>query len=731
MRRPVCLIGLAFVVLIRFYLYLHPFPLPDLEQADKSVVTFTGQVDKKEYRISDQQKILVIYLKDVQDLNPQITGVICYMEGKEEPHTGSYVRMQGKLRTFAQATNPGEFDAAHYYQILGIQARIQDAVVLQETSSYDRFREGLYQIRCYFSFLIDCCYEEKDASIMKAILLGEKSGLDTEIKELYQLNGVIHILSISGLHISLIGMGLYKILHRCRCPMILNVLISIAFMYCYGVMTGMSISALRAIMMFAFHIAAGLFRRTYDMLTAMAVAAITVLVRQPLYLYHSGFLFSFGAILAIGLFLPVLEENLFWKTKLEKVMSTSLAVSIITLPVYLCFYYEYPLYSLLLNLLIIPGTTVIVSGGLAVLAAASCYLPLGKYATYPVHLLLAFYESCCMWTLKLPGSRNILGRPKNWQIVVFALLLSAAVFGSRKWSRLQFWMCILSAVLFLTLRLPDGLQITILDVGQGDCIYIADESGGRCLIDGGSSSKSDVGTYQILPFLKEEGVGRLDAVFVTHMDADHYNGIRMLIEEMNANGIAISNLFLPDIGESAKSEEYRELARLAAGQGVAVQYIHKGDVIRHGELTLTCLHPQKGSIQETNAASIVLYLEYETFTALFTGDLEGSGEEELRRELEDRLAAAGDVSGFGADITVLKVAHHGSKNSTGEAFLKTASPKIALISAGKDNRYGHPHEELLKRLSDAGCHVYVTAKGGALTITYRNGKVRVETFVGE
>lgn len=727
MRRPVCLIGLAFVVIIRFYLYLFPLPEPDLEWADRKKVTLTGQVEKKEYRISNQKEVLVIYLKNVQTYHPQlqISGVICYMDTKEEPCMGSYVKVQGKLRTFAQATNPGEFDAGRYYQILGLQARLQNAVICSETPYYDKLREGLYKIRCYFSVLIDACYTEKDASVMKAVLLGEKSSLDEEVKMLYQLNGVIHILSISGLHISIIGMGFYKILHRCRCPMAPAVFGSVAFMYCYGVMTGMSISALRAVMMFAFHIAAGLFGRTYDMLTAMTVSVITVLLQQPLYLYHSGFLFSFGAVLAIGLFLPVLSENLLRETKYEKVMAASLSVSFITLPVYLCFYYEYPLYSLLLNLLIIPGTSVIVYDGLCALTMAACCLPLGKYAGLPARFLLSAYEICCTLTLKLPGSRNILGKPEDWQIILFAAVAVIVVFASEKWTKLQFWLCILFAVMSLTLRTGNGLQITVIDVGQGDGIYIADEKGGHYLIDGGSSSKSDVGTYQILPFLKAEGVDSLDAVFITHMDSDHYNGITSLIEQMNQNGVMIKCLILPDVGEGSKGDKYREFVELAGNQGIAVQYIHKGDVLRHGKLKLTCLHPDQGTEQETNAASVVLYLEYEAFTALFTGDLEGSGEESVRRQLEHRA-----VSG-NTQITLLKAAHHGSGNSTGEAFLKTVMPEIVLISAGKDNRYGHPHEDLLQRLSQAGCRVYMTTEGGALTVTYRNGRVRMETFVGD
>lgn len=129
-------------------------------------------------------------------------------------------------------------------------------------------------------------------------------------------------------------------------------------------------------------------------------------------------------------------------------------------------------------------------------------------------------------------------------------------------------------------------------------------------------------------------------------------------------------------------------------------------------------------MSESNEASIVLYLEYGAFNALFTGDLEGSGEEAVRKQLEAMLPE-------GKGVTVLKVAHHGSRNSTGEAFLRTTSPRLALISAGKDNRYGHPHEELLNRLEEAGCHIFRTSESGAVTVRVTQGgkRVRVREFL--
>lgn len=755
MRRPVCLIGLAFVILIRIGLYFHPLSGPDLTEIDRSIVVLSGQVDRKEYHISNDQEVLVIYLKNVRVTNPQtennktdvtkqkqrtedpyaaIRGVICYPEEGQEPRMGSYVRVRGKLYAFAEATNPGEFDAKRYYQILNLQAGIRNAVILHETNDYDRFREGLYALRTYLSSPLDQSLDEKNASVMKAVLLGEKGGLHEETKQLYQQNGIIHILSISGLHISIIGMGFSRLLRKGGCPKIANVILSVILMYGYGMMTGMSISARRAVMMFAFHAAAGVFGRTYDMLTAMSIAAVSALICQPLYLFHSGFLFSFGAIWAIGLLLPVMEENLLAKgagksgmiCRMEKRTAAGLAVSVVTFPVYLCFYYEYPLYSLFLNMLLIPCTGLLVTDGLASLMAAACYLPLGKYAALPARLLLAFYELCCTAVLHLPESRSIPGRPENWQIAIFAALLCIAVLGNRRWTGLLFWQWLLLAVFCLTMRWQSGLRITALDVGQGDCIYLADEKGGRYLIDGGSLSKSDVGTYQILPFLKQEGVDTLNAVFVTHMDSDHYNGIYRLVEEMRSNGVGIENLILPDLGKRGRSKEYEELEALALGRGINVLRIHRGDTLGHGNLRLTCLHPEEGTEQTGNEASVVLYLEYGAFSALFTGDLEGNGEEAVGRQLKELLPDGGG-------ITLLKAAHHGSENSTGEAFLKAVSPQIVLISAGRNNPYGHPHRELLDRLKTAECHVFRTDEGGALTVTVSadGRKLRVRAFLGK
>ena len=651
-----------------------------------------------------------------------ITGVLCYMEKGQEPAIGSLVIISGKFRAFCHATNPGEFDSADYYQINRIQGRLMQGALEYESPSDHALGEKLYQCRIYLGLLLDAVYPADKATIMRAMLLGEKGVLDADVKALYQQNGIIHILAISGLHLSILGMGLYKLLHKCYVPQIVNVPVSIAFMFGYGMMTGMGVSLRRALIMFAVHLGAVLCGRTYDMLTAMSVAAVTILLTQPWYLTHSGFLFSFCAICGIGILLPAMEQNRVWDRKWISAVVSNVGISISTLPVYLGFYYEIPPYSVLLNLLVVPCMTVIMVSGVGTLLLSALFLPLGHITAIPGTMLLTLYEKCCELCKRLPNHTWITGCPQKWQIICFVLILAVVIMANKYLTKIQFWQGILVALMVLTLRFYDGLEITMVDVGQGDCIYVTD---GRThiLIDGGSSDKQAVASYQILPFLKYRGVARLDAMFVTHPDSDHENGILEILDNYEDNGITIDVLLLPDIEESCQNEDYRKLRQLAEEAGIDVQTIKQGDCFgRTKGMLLTCLHPPEQYLnQDTNACSTVLYLQYGNFTALFTGDLEGDGEILLLEELRRRQIQKMDL---------LKVAHHGSRNSSTREFLNLLQPQIALLSAGRDNSYGHPHSETLERLATCGAHYFCTQDYGAVTVKVtRHGKIQVEGYV--
>lgn len=734
MRRPLCLFGLAFVMVLFLGIHLIPHDSPDYGTLDGETVVAVGRVEWKEHRISGSEEVLVVTLEQAMILKPdqrsvlkqiitdsdtvysnavaadsvkqtekfleknreslgredagEITGILCYLGGEENPAMGSLVLVEGKFRPFVHATNPGEFDAADYYRIAGQQGRLMRACCLAGSRGHSVFREGLYRVREYLSLLIDACYPEREASVMGAMLLGKKAMLDEEVKSLYRQNGIIHILAISGLHLSILGMGFHRLMRRLQVPLLVNIILSLALMYCYGMMTGMGISIVRAFVMFAMKLCADLCGRTYDLLTAMMTAALLILVQQPLYLTQSGFLFSFGAVCGIG-FLPSASQQFPTGNKVLKAVFSGGWISLCTLPVYLCFYYEFPPYSVLLNLIVIPCMGALLLSGIAVMGAAACFLPLGRLAAFPGIWILVFYEKCCGLCMKLPGKRLITGRPQNWQVMAFLGLLTAAVALAGKTKKGQFWCAVFGAVFLLTCRTPQGFEITMLDIGQGDCFYLADGQGGHYLIDGGSSDRKEVETYQIAPFLKYRGVRRLNAVFITHSDTDHISGIMGLLEEYGETGIEIGCVFLPDLAGESRDENYRKLLSLAESRGIPVRPLHAGECLESGKLMLTCLHPGENYVnQDANAGSTVLFLTYENFSALFTGDLEGEGEELVTGRMA-RMGdgGAGDSAGLHLPqrITLLKIAHHGSKNSTEETFLAVVNPRIALISAGRDN----------------------------------------------
>lgn len=774
-KRPLGWSCLGVMAVLFFLVRIRPAPFEDYGAYQGKTVAVTGRVYAKETAQREQGPVQVVYLKlsgyDAQDRSERVAGegvdgartsprdesgiccgppgekALCYLAaGQKEPELGSVVRIKGKLSVFEKATNQGQFDARSYYQILGISYRLSQAEISSKTGKYHIVSENLYQLRRFLSEKLSQALPQREASVMQTMLLGEKSGMDQELKALYQRNGIAHILAISGLHISMLGMGLCRLLRKCGVPMKISAAASFVLILLYGVMTGFSVSALRAILMFCLRMGSILAERTYDMLTAASVAAAGILLGQPLYFYHSGFLFSFGCVAGIGLLVPLLtvqedsEGGVLFRfpvgrggasrlpEKVEKVtgqavksLSGALAMAAVTLPVYLWFYYQFPPYSVFLNLLVIPLMSFLMGAGLILLVCEIfCPFPGTPFALM-IRGILGIYDRACECCQRLPGNLLTLGQPEPWQVAVYLLLLLTVVLAGKRIKRPLRRGIVLMALMVLIVRPGRGLTLVFLDVGQGDCIYLENAGGGRYLVDGGSSSVSKAGQYRIIPFLKSRGAFRLTAVFVTHPDEDHCNGIRELLEQGEEQGIRVENLVLPQVAGDARTEGYLTLEEQAHAAGIPVSYISRGQKIQSGGLTLDCLHPGRDeSGREPNEYSIVLRADYGDFSALLTGDIEGGGERELLRTLE------GEESG--GRVTVLKAAHHGSRGSTPAEFLESVRPVYTVISCGERNSYGHPHEELLKRLSQCGTRTLITYETGEVDFWTDGRRVRVRRF---
>lgn len=787
-------------------------------------------------------------------------NILCYLrEGVPEPEIGSLVILKGTLKNFQQPTNPGQFNAPFYYQILRISFRLNQAEIQVKSDRFYKIAEGLYQLRRKAGSKVDALLPEQEASVMKTMLLGEKGILDEEIKGLYQRNGIAHILAISGLHISMIGMGLYQLLRRAGLKIKLSAILASMIIVLYGMMTGFAVSAIRAIAMFLLQMLAQILGRTYDRITALAVAAVLVLVEQPLYLFHSGFQFSFLCVLGISLILPVLGN-----VRKGKKLFEGVALMAVTLPVYLGVFYQIPVYSMFLNFIVLPMMSILMGAGIVMILAAFLCTPLAIPAAWLITGILMVYERLGLFTEQLPHHYWTPGCPAKWQLAVYvAVLIIIAALGRTKrkavlyqrdcihkdcihrrggcakeilqedppchevlqYEKSQYersqhgmaqynipryevsqyeipqyemqnkrirriachggkwistygipvgicWGFLLLGVVILTWRFRPELQVTFLDVGQGDCIFLQTENGDSYLTDGGSSSVSKVGKYRMIPFLKYQGASQIKAVFVSHADSDHYNGIAELLEQAELEGIRVENLVLTDIADECRSEGYEELVELAGQNGITVQFLHEGQQLQDGELLFQCLHPSKGyRAEDLNETSMVLLVTYREFSMLLTGDVQGAGEEHLTQELQDwkepgvtQMQDGIRISGeeesmeeesiederiegqieekrpqnkMGAnhtetELTILKVAHHGSKNSTSEEFLKAANPKLAIISCGEGNRYGHPHEETLERLEKVDIPWFCTKDYGAITVTVDDkSRVLVRGYIAD
>ncbi|MBO4900857.1 MAG: DNA internalization-related competence protein ComEC/Rec2 [Lachnospiraceae bacterium] len=748
MRRPLACAGLVFILILLIIQLIKPEAEKRLPFDDGETVRLSGELVRIEKKTKEDGIHTIWYLTvpDVEDM------LICYMAGADgdilddisDVPLGAMVSVRGRVSLFSHATNPGQFDMKDYYDICHISAALMNVEALSvddsHISPYKRLLGKLASVRMNIGALADLCFDEDDASVIRAMLLGDKSAMSPETKSLYSRNGIAHILAISGLHISMLGMALVTLLKKCRVPTGISAGTAIVLMIMYGLMTGMAASAMRAVIMFSLRMLADIVHRTYDMATALVVAAVLVLIEQPAYLFYSGFQFSFGAMAAVMLILPALEDVF------PKIFSGCVAINIVTLPIYLHNYFYYPIMSVVLNLYIIPLMSFLL--GLSLIAVAGCalWIPLGKVLAFPSHLILLIYEYSCKLADKVSWNRYVTGKPLTSMTIIYIVLITLVIVLGRYQTKLQIMMHLLFCCIMLTFNPATGISVMMIDVGQGDGIYITDHCGTDILIDGGSSDVSDVGTYRIAPFLYSQGVASVDALFITHLDADHYNGSLELLEDAGGSLPRVEALYLTSsavkMGAGSMSEQfissacvdsdaesssdtgnpaYESLVRAATDSGIPVYVVTAGDKFSAGVLEFTCLYPDSACLgEDTNNESLVLDMKYDEVHFIFTGDIGGEGEDAMCAYLPDVVDPE--------DTVILKVAHHGSRFSSSDMFLDEAGADIALISAGRDNSYGHPHAELIERLNMRNIPYFNTADHGAVRVDIRHGTIRITGF---
>ena len=629
---------------------------------------------------------------------------------------GDRIAVFGEITEFDEARNPGEFDYQSYYRALKLDYRLKADSWKLEEAHCNWYRELLRRLAGRAEHLLEQITQGADTGVYQAVLLGNQADLDGEVRNLYQRNGIAHLLAVSGLHLSLIGMAAYTLFFRMGAGFGKAGLLGAFMVVSYAVLTGASASILRASIVLLCGFGAAYLGRTYDLLSALGLSAVLVLWDRPYLVTQAGFQLSFGAVFAIGWMAPRLETWLQVK-KDQKILRTiiaSIAIQLATGPMVLYSFYQFPVYGILLNLIVIPLMAYVLVSGLTGLFLGMWSIGLGRFAIGTGHLILAFYLLLCQCSEKLPYSNLVTGRPQLWRIGLYALWLGILLAAmEKKWPRRRATGVLALGLAVVLLAIPTpvrGLTVTFLDVGQGDGICLRTD---QCtiLVDGGSSSVKNLGKYRLEPFLKSEAAVKIDYAFVSHGDQDHISGLTWLLSE--SRDIRIEHLMLPVLGK--EDEAYDELIEMVKARGGTVCWVGRGDRLELGELKITCLYPgEEQTAEDRNEQSQVLKVDYGGFHMLLTGDMSERGETSLLQDdtMAERLG----------DTQVLKIAHHGSRFSSSKEWLDAVKPRWAVVSYGVDNSYGHPHEETMERLEERRIPVFKTGESGAI-ILWTDGTV--------
>lgn len=708
-------------------------------------VTVTGKVvayysTKDTYRLILSESMLSSAYGSLRELPETATEMqrkrydqpvgktMVYLDAPAEVCPGHEVRITGKMAKEERPQNEGQFDYSLYLHSQGISGsmygkrmEIVGGDVLPLWKLLQRFREW-----CQKAFRAICT--ESDSGIYQAVLLGERGEMPEEISRLFQENGISHILAVSGLHLSILGMGFYNILRKGRLRQKAAGILAGILILLYGIFTGCSGSAMRAVIMLLIQFLARSMGRSYDMLSAVGVAAVLLLLRSPYLLFTGGFQLSFAAVISIGLAMDL--PKLKWQ--MAETIRIALLLQLGMLPIVLYHYFKLPLYSLLLNLLVLPLMGYVLGGGIFALALYPLSSRLARVAIGGGHMILVFYKWLCEAVGAWKYASLVLGRPSRGDILVYygALLLLFYILerrGRRQERTPYFERVFMLLIIFMQIWIlipdkPQKTEITALYVGQGDGFLIRNRDI-VVTIDQGSTSDKHFGENVLEPYLLSQGISCIDASMISHCDSDHYSGILYLLMESSA--VRIRRMILP---AAAKNDSRYDMLRQAAAQrNTEIEYMQSGDRMtftskrEKGEekLIFQCFYPVDDThIEDANTQSLGMLLTAGHFRMLFTGDMPKEAEEVMLQEMR-RLNLV-------EDIDVLKAGHHGSATSTSELLLETLSPAYALISYGRNNDYGHPHQETMERLRKHQIRLLETARFGEIRmIPEKDGSIRL------
>jgi competence protein ComEC len=705
---------------------------------------------------------------------------------------GERVEILARGRLVRNFGDPGAFDYRGALQQQGIEltATLRNPALMQELPGpAPRPSHYLARLRGRLLNDLDAMLSpaEDRAAIARAMLLGDRSFLDSQQAESFRETGAFHVLVVAGLHVGVLAMFLFWAGKKLRLPIASRALLTIAALCFYVAIIQDRPPIIRAALMAIIYLLARILYRRVALLNAVSLAAITILLFRPSEIAQASFQLSFlaaGIIAAIAQ--PLLErtaepyhralEHLGDVTRdgshapkaaefrldlraisawlrsllpsklaghsdqivalpcrvalrLWELAVLSIALQIGMLPLMARDFHRVSFIAPVANIPAVLLTSVIVPFGFASLAIGAVWKGLGIILGRVLSFLIGVLAASIHWFAQLPSSSMRVPSPPTALLIGFfaaALILSAAILTNRMWtSRIGFAFVLVCAALIaiypFRAQFERGrLEVTVLDVGQGDSIFVAFPDGRTMLVDAGGLPGAgyvrgmrpglDIGEDVVSPFLWSRGLKRIDTIVVTHAHEDHLGGMPAVLRNFRVGELWV--------GRDEDAPAYRNVLAEARAKGVPVIHRLRGEHFDWAGVRLSVLWPDSSDpARARNDDSLVLRLKDGEDSFLLTGDIERAVERSILAN-RDELAA-----------NFLKVPHHGGKTSSTPAFLDAVHPAIAAISVGEANPFGHPSPDTIERILAEGTRLFRTDRDGAVTITTDGRSMNVRSFL--
>lgn len=660
----------------------------------------------------------------------------------KELHYGDVLQLSGRLET------PQQFDDFDYREYLANQhiytlINYPGERLLQTGAGFPPLA-WIYAARDRLANSLSSCLPEPHGSLAQAILLGLRGSLPDPLVQSFYLTGTTHLIAISGLNLTIVlgivlTLSIWLLGRRNR----LYIWISLSFIWLYALLTGLPATMVRAAFMGSAFLLAELLGRQRNGITALSLAAMLMLATDPLVLRDISFQLSFLSMLGLVLIAPFLirffnsdtqDDNRYLKwIKLASVTSfgTTLAAILATWPVTVMNFHTFSLVSLPATFFAMPAFPGIMVTSMLTAATGLIWQPLGIATGWIAWLFLSYFLLIVNIFSSIPSATIIGFNLQPWQVIACYAIMAFTILAIFKRDFIAAaWRSVLNALQRMILAfqqvslqshifpviaallaanmlvwsavclLPDSkLHVSILDVGQGESILVRTPEGHNILIDAGPdplSACSHLGRQ--LPFWDRN----IDMLILTQLQSDHTAGTMQLMKKYQMRYLAMP----PGTSETALN---KEILSVAEEKQVKRLILHAGQQFYPGkELSISILNPPEtgfsGTGDDINNNSVVLQISYKSVNILLTADIAAEAEHDLVMNRADLRSA------------VLKVAHHGSRESTTQEFLKTVGPAAAVISAGAQNRFGHPAGEVIKRLGaqTGSNHIFTTAVNGTV-----------------